>query len=302
MSADYEIKHVPINVIFSDDDFNCRGPIPTIEVTDLAQDILKNKLLSPISVQPASDVGKTIPEGKLYRIIAGHRRFRAWQVLHKSWDPGEPAQGLEPWDAAKGNPFDTIPVMVKTGLSEVQARVLNLGENLKRRDLNIMQEANAIRHLRELNVPRDHVAAELGMSSGWVQTRYYLLDLPEAIQKEAAAGLINQNQIKQLYSLRDDPAKQFEAVKKIKNAKIAGETVGHVGERKKQATDLKKERKKAEIYQMMEIFAKSPAQYGLHTRALAWCAGAISTEELFTDLRKWCDEHGLPQPKLPVEF
>src|SRR5690606_1891994 len=121
--------------------------------------------------------------------------------------------------ASAGNPYDVIPCMVKSGLDEVQARILNLGENLKRKDLNILQEARAISHLHEFGVPRDHVAAELGVSSGWVQTRYYLLELPEDIQEECAAGVINQAQIKQLYTLRDKPDQQFEAVKKIKDAK-----------------------------------------------------------------------------------
>lgn len=302
MSADdYEIVHLPVDSVFSDDEFNCRGPIPAIEVTDLAQDILKNKLLSPISVQPAEDVGKPLPEGKTHRIIAGHRRFRAWLVLRKSWEPGEPTQGGTPWDASKGNPFDAVPCMVKKGLSEVNARILNLGENLKRRDLNILQEANAIKHLRLAGVPRDHVASELGMSSGWVQTRYYLLDLPEEIQKEAAAGLINQNQIKQLYSL-PNAEKQFEAVKAIKNAKLKGETIGHVGERKKQKTDVKKERKRVEMFQMIEVISKSPVGCGLTTRVLAWCAGEIATEEFFSDIRTWCTDHDLPMPRLPTEF
>lgn len=298
---DYEVRMIPLDEIFSDDDFNCRGAISPIDVHDLAVDIKKNKLQFPISVQPAEDVNKQLPEGKKYRVIAGHRRFKAWQVLHKSWEPGDLAAGLLPCDPDHGNPYACVPAMLKAGLDEKQARVLNLGENLKRRDLNIMQEAKALEHLCAAGIPRDHVAEELGMSSGWVQTRYYLLALPEEVQQECAAGIINQAQIKQLYSLRNDPDKQFAAVKAIKNAKANGEKIGHVGERKKQSTDVKKERKRDEIFRMIELIAKATG-YGLHTRALSWASGQIPTDELFADLAKWCADHDKPKPVFPKEF
>lgn len=301
MVDEYSVVDVPIEKVFSDDEFNCRGVIPAIEVTDLAQDIQKNKLQFPIAVQPQSDVkDKELPEGKEYRIVAGHRRFKAWSVLYNSWQPGDPAPGTN--ESCQENPFKTVPCMIKLGLNEVQARVLNLGENLKRKDLNILQEAKAIQHLREAGVPRDSVAEELGMSSGWVQTRYYLLDLPEEIQEECAAGIVTQTQIKQLYSLRDKPEEQYEAVKKIKEAKSKGEKIGHVGKKKKQATSVKKERKRPEMFQMIELLAKTPVGYGLATRALAWAAGQISTEEFFVDVKRYCTDHNLGDPRLPDEF
>lgn len=301
LETDYKTEMIPVSEIYSDDKFNCRGVIQPIDVADLCTDIQRNKLQFPISLQPAEDVSEELPPGKKYRIVAGHRRFKAWSVLRAGWKAGNLAAGDMPWDSANGNPYDRIPSMIKTGLSEVQARIINLGENLKRKDLNILQEAKAIENLRAAGVPRDHVAAELGMSSGWVQTRYYLLDLPEDIQQECAAGLINQAQIKQLYTLRGDQAKVYEAVKKIKTARANGEKLGHVGEKKKEKTDVKKERKRQDMFQMIEILAKATG-YGLHTRVLAWAAGEISTEEFFTDVRKWCDEKGRDIPRLPVEF
>ncbi len=301
MDENYQVSLLPVSAIYSDDHFNCRGTIAVIDVADLATDIQKNTLQFPIAVQPAEDVITELPEGKLYRIVAGHRRFKAWSVLRHGWKPGDLAAGNVPWDESNGNPFDVIPCMIKSGLSEVQARVLNLGENLKRRDLNIMQEALAIKHLREAGVPRDSVALELGMSSGWVQTRYYLLDLPEEIQRECAAGLINQAQIKQLYTLREDPDKQFAAVRKIKSAKIKGEKVSHVGVRKKTAVDVKKERKRPEIFDMIEVLAKATG-YGLHTRSLAWASGEITTAELFVDVTRFCEDHDLAKPRFPTEL
>lgn len=264
-AAQYQTIMIPLSEVFSDNDFNCRGPIAPIDVAELAQDIQLNGLQFPITVQPAEDVEKPIP--RPWRIIAGHRRYKAFEVLENSSED-----------------FKKVPAMIRRGLNEIQARVLNLGENIKRKDLNILQEARAIQKLYEAGVPRDHVAKLLTKSSGWVQNRYALLALPEDIQEECANGMINQQQIKQLYSLRHDPLKQYEAVRMIKEAKARGQTIKHVGKRKKQATDTKKARHRNECFDMIE-FVQEAVGYGSTTRALAWAAGEITTEDFFETLK-----------------
>ncbi len=262
----YQTILIPLKDVFSDDDFNCRGPIAPIDVAELAQDIQQTGLQFPITVQPAQDVEHEIPCP--WRIIAGHRRYKAFEVLRRD-----------------SKDFELVPAMVRHGLSEIQARVLNLGENIKRKDLNILQEARAIEKLYEAGVPRDHVAKLLTKSSGWVQNRYALLALPEDIQEEAANGMINQQQIKQLYSLRHDPLKQYEAVRMIKEAKARGETIKHVGKRKKQPTNTRKARHRNECFDMIEHVVAAIG-YGSTTRALAWASGEITTEEFFETLQE----------------
>lgn len=280
----YQVVEMPMTVIYHDDSFNCRGPIAPMDVHDLVVSIDKHGLQFPITVQPIEDVQDTterarlIAAGYTHRIIAGHRRHKAVSVLNKT----------------------SIPAMIRKGLTEAQARILNLSENFDRKDLNIMQEAKALEALERAGVPRDTVAREIGKSSSWVQVRYYLLRMPVEVQQEAAAGLLNQYQIKQLYSLIDTPDLMFEAVKKIKEAKQKGEKVEDVGKRKAKSTDIKKERKRSEIFDMMEVIAKSIGN-GRDTRALAWASGEISTAELFSDIARISKEQGkhfLP----PMEF
>ena len=220
MSSSYEVTEIPISKIFNDVDFNCRGKILPIDVIDLVKDIQLNGLQFPIAVQPVYDVTTDIGDFD-YRIVAGHRRFVAFNVM------GE----------------DTIPVMIKRGLSEQQARLMNLNENLKRQDLNLLQEAKAIERLRLLGMNRREVGENLGVSTSWVQVRYNLLDLPDEIQMEAAAGLLNQQQIKQIFGLRDTE-RQFEAVKKIKNARLRGEQGISVGKTPAQDPFKKKRQSK----------------------------------------------------------
>ncbi len=274
----YEVIAIPLDKVYSDDDFNCRGNIAPIDVAELAQDIAKHGLQFPITVQPGRDVDGELPYGYQYRIVAGHRRFKAFEVLNRTEEG-----------------FHEVPCMVKNGLTEIEARVLNLGENIKRKALNILQEAKAIQKLYEAGVPREQVAVLLSKSSGWVQNRYCLLSLPEEIQQECANGMINQQQIKQLYSLQD-PLEQFKAVKMIKEAKARGQKIKHVGKRKRQILDMKKARARNECFDMIEIVAKAIG-YGPATRCLAWASGEISTEELFSTL---VEEN--PEWQSPHEF
>jgi len=273
----YTVVVLPMDSVYSDNDFNCRGVITPVDVIDLAKSIKINGLQFPISVQPRSDVKSFIPEQCQYRIVAGHRRFKACKVLGMT----------------------TIPAFVRPGLTEIAARVLNFSENLDRKDLNILQEAMALKNLYEAGLPRDTVARELNRSSSWVQVRYNLLELPVEIQQEAAAGILNQYQIKQLYSL-DNHEQMFEAVRKIKDAKVRGEKVDNVGKKRKNPTTLKKVRQRPEMFEVMELMAKSIG-YGLHTRVLAWATGEISTAELFQDIKERADELG-KEFIVPLEF
>lgn len=270
MVDSYAVHDLTCDEIYLDPEFNCRGAISPMDVVDLAKSIEKDGLQFPIAVQPAEDCDIDLPPGKKYRILAGHRRFVAVNKINKS---------------------PKIKAMIKSGLDNVRARILNLSENLHRKSLNILQEAKAIQSLKDAGCPREQVAKELGVSGGWVQVRFYLLDLPEDIQMEAAAGFLNQHQIKQLRSL-DDEEQMYEAVRKIKTAKERGKAVPHVGKRKKVDPFLKKARKREEVFEMMEHI-RGTIGNGLYTRTMAWCAGEISTVDLISDLKKEADRKGV---------
>lgn len=270
--TEYTVHYVEMCKIWSDEDFNCRGTILPMDVVDLAKDIQQNGLQFPIAVQPIGEVDNAVFRGDEvgfdFRIIAGHRRFAAFKVLKKI----------------------SIPVMVKVGLSEVQARLVNLGENLKRKALNILQEARAIERLRKLGLNRRQVAEELGVSTSWVQVRFNLLDLPSEIQEEAAAGILNQYQIKELFSL-GTKEEQYEAVKQIKRAKLKGEKGISVGKKPQQDPFKKKRQPKNVVQEMIDHLGKNIG-FGLHTRVLAWANGEISAAELYFDIKLYADEHG----------
>lgn len=275
-NTDMKIENIDINEIFADKELNCRGEIVPMDVIDLAKSIESVGLQSPVMVQPIpSDVISQNKEGynpkqHKYRLIVGHRRLKACQILKHTY----------------------IPAIIKTNLSDIQTRVLNLQENLERKNLNILQEALAIKKFKEAGYTLKEVANLTGMSTGWVQIRYNLLDLEPEIQQTAAADLITQEQIKALWSL-PNKEQRYEAVKRIKDSRLRGEKRAIKVKEKKKNILSKKPRSREEMYEMIaHVISVLGANFG--TRCLAWASGEISTLELYQDIKGLAEEQGVP--------
>jgi ParB family chromosome partitioning protein len=264
-----KVVNLPVADLHADPDFNCRGFIAPVDVLDLARDVSKNGLQNPILVQEYSPEKKR-ETSKTHRIISGHRRHMAFVV----------------------NKTETIPCIVKEGLDDITARILNLGENLNRKQLNLLQEAHALEKLKLAGLTQEEVAKRLGVTRPWVQVRFYVLDFPEDIQQEIAAGFINQSQIHAINSMNRD--EQYAAVKKIKEAKErAGTKRLKVDIKKKKAAkpNEARERSKQEIEEMTEhLVDKFGAS--LVTRALAWASGNITLLDFYRDIKTWAEESG----------
>lgn len=259
----YQVYNIPLDDIYLDENFNCRGPIAPIDVIDLATDIKNRKLDTPITVQPYNAIA-----GKKWRIVAGHRRYTAFEVNRLDPDPVVSAR------------FDKIPSFIEANLDETAARTMNLRENLHRKQLNIMQEANAIQYYLSIKAFNElDIADMVGVSRGWVQVRAALLKLPKDIQEVAAAGLMTQAQIKHCAGLKK-LEQQYAFVKKIKETKEKGERLDLTPTIKQAKDALKqRERKGSEIKEMKDLIYDvfGPC---LATRAMAWADGTISTVEL----------------------
>jgi ParB/RepB/Spo0J family partition protein len=271
-----QVVDIPLGEIHDDHSFNCRGPITPMDVVDLARDIQENGLIQPVVLMPHPDLNC----GFRYLLIAGYRRYMAHRV----------------------NKADTIPSIIRHEMRDLaKARVFNLSENIKRKDLNLLQESLAIAKLHQLGYSREATATALGMSPGWVQVRFMVLELPHEIQQEIAAGWITQSQVRDLYSHLKASGKtgSFNAVKKMKDAKLAGRKGVRVRieEDKKKQLKSKRVRKRPEIFEVMGAIQDTMGN-GLWTRALAWCAGEITTEEFQLDLVEYARDHDLREPRL----
>jgi ParB family chromosome partitioning protein len=246
----FDAYEIPVGDIFYDEDFNCRGAFTLQSISELAKSIDENGLQFPIVVQPWHD--------KKFRIIAGHRRFKSVTTILK---------------------WDKIPAVIREDLDEHQLRILNLTENLERKDLNMLEEAFAIQGIYPDGVSLRKVSAELKKPTRWVHVRFRLLKLPEEVQKLAAVGRLSAVDIEALFQLPEkDRIKSAEKLVKVKRRE---------GRRlPKQLRRSFRPRKTKEQISKMTSTLMNAGLDGLPTRLLAWAAGNISDRQIRKEIKE----------------
>lgn len=264
VEADLETKMLDLNEIDANEGFNCRGRIAPIDVVDLMKSIDEHGLLEPVVVR-LYDEKKQKETGKKYGLVAGFRRHKA-TVLNKKTH---------------------IRATIHPNMDEGKARVINLQENLKRKDLNILQEAKAIEQFKYMGWTRERTALELDMSMGWVQIRFMVLDMPPEIQEVIALGLLNQTQIRDLYTIKDN-AKRFEVVRAIKERKEKGESTAYITKKNTRSPTTKRERKRMEVFELQAIIRNAVGP-NMVTRVLGWCAGEVTDYDMYSELKEWLE-------------
>lgn len=124
------------------------------ELYSLAESIANNGILQPLTVKKISQTE--------YELIAGERRLRASAIA-----------GLS-----------KVPCIVMR-CSDRQSAVFALIENLQRADLNMFEEARAIRKLiLECNLTQERVAKQLGKTQSTIANKLRLLRLEENEQEQ----------------------------------------------------------------------------------------------------------------------
>lgn len=245
--SQYEVRRIPTFHIWVDDDFNCRHGITKDSVEELSQSIEQEGLLFPIDVQPGDEV-EGIPAGFRYRLVCGFRRFSACRML--GWD--------------------TIPARVRTGLTERQAALMNLTENLERKDLNTLEEAHTLDKLFPPYRTIQSIAKELKKPIKWVSVRRHLLTLPVWIQKAVASGRITD---RDLQSIIHSPDPEHKARQYLRAHKEGGKSRLHYNGK------MKRLRNKTEVKELITQLLEE----GFHPqllRFLAWTIGEINDDEL----------------------
>ncbi len=147
-----------------------RTVFETEALQELSDSIRDHGVLQPILVRPIADGG--------YRIVAGERRWRAAQLA-----------GLT-----------TIPAIVKT-LSDTDAMVIALIENLQREDLNPVEEALGYKRLMETcNLTQEQAAVHVGKSRPTVANALRLLALPKEVLDMVSNGALTTGHAKAVLS------------------------------------------------------------------------------------------------------
>ena len=264
---DYEISDsvykIPVKEIYASSEFNCRDEFTMTSVLGLSETIKEiGKLIEPIIVQPMDDVDPhERPDGEFkWRMVAGHRRLAAIQIL--GWV--------------------VIESRIVAGLSALDAARMNLLENIEREDLNILEESKALVKVWS-GVTDKEVAKHLKRPKKWVQVRRLLLELPEDIQHAAGSGRISQYDIEFIGKV--EPYRRLRVFEQIL-AKKSGKNVSSPRVNGKPYNKTKK-RTNPEIKQMMvhlmELGLVLHCDCSEATSVLAWVLGNISTRELLAE-------------------
>jgi ParB family chromosome partitioning protein len=157
--------------------FQPRQNYDEAKLADLKASIKEKGVLQPILVRKNE---------KGYEVIAGQRRLMAARAL-----------GLE-----------KVPVIVKN-VTDREALVLALVENIQREELNAIEEAQGFKRLmEEFQFTQESVAQAIGKDRTTVTNLLRLLRLPGDIQKYVADGQISMGHARALLSLEEAHAQK----------------------------------------------------------------------------------------------
>lgn len=153
--------------------YQARKEIAPEHLQELADSIRAEGLLQPVVV-------RRLPDGK-YQLIAGERRWRAFQLLK----------------------IKTIPARLVTA-GDASSATLGLIENLQREGLNPLEEAYGYASLiRDFDLTQEAAAERVGKPRASVANSLRLLSLDGELQGYLAKGLLSVGHAKVLLGVED---------------------------------------------------------------------------------------------------
>jgi ParB family chromosome partitioning protein len=143
-----EYRNLPLSIL-TESKTNPRHIFEDSALKELADSIRSQGILSPLLVRPLNE--------RSFEIVAGARRYRAAQLAEAA----------------------TVPVRI-VNLTDVEALEAQLIENLQRRDVHPLEEAQGFRALLNLEEPKysiEQIAAKTGKSPVYCAQRLKLTEL-----------------------------------------------------------------------------------------------------------------------------
>src|ERR1035438_10608666 len=143
-----EYRDLPLSIL-TESKTNPRRFFEDSALKELAASIRSQGILSPLLVRPLTE--------RSFEIVAGARRYRAAQLAEA----------------------ETVPVRI-VNLTDAEALEAQLIENLQRRDVHPLEEAQGFRALLNLDEPKytiEQIAAKVGKSPAYCAARVRLTEL-----------------------------------------------------------------------------------------------------------------------------
>jgi ParB family transcriptional regulator, chromosome partitioning protein len=155
--------------------YQTRATMDEAALAELRESIAAMGVIEPIIVRPNTEA-----EGR-YQVIAGARRVQASTLCGK----------------------EKIPAIVRQ-VSNQQAMVMTLVENLQREDLNQIDQARSYQRLsQEFGLTQDEVAKYTGKERSSIANYMRLLRLPEEVQKLLAKDILTMGHAKVLLTISE---------------------------------------------------------------------------------------------------
>jgi ParB family chromosome partitioning protein len=181
--------------------YQARKDITPEQLNELAESIRSEGLLQPIVVRKA---------GEKYQLIAGERRWRAFQLLK----------------------IKSIPARIVEA-SNASSAALGLIENLQREGLNAIEEAHGFASLiRDFDLTQESAADRVGKGRATVANALRLLGLDGELQGFVARSLLSVGHAKVLLGVADGAQRKVLARRIIEDGLSVRATEKMVLERK----------------------------------------------------------------------
>lgn len=139
---------------------------------ELADSIASYGVIQPLTVRP-------VKGDKQYELIAGERRLRAAKLLN----------------------YSEVPAIIRD-LDNQEMAEIALIENLQRKDLSFLEEAEAYKKLlEEFSLTQTDLAARIGKAQSTIANKLRILSLPVQVLKVVQYGGLNERQARALLQL-----------------------------------------------------------------------------------------------------
>ena len=195
-------------------------------LNELAESIKQYGIIQPIVV--------TKPKNGFYEIIAGERR----------------------WRAAKLAGLKEVPVIIKD-YSDIEIVEIALIENIKRENLNPIEEAIAYKRLlTEFNLNQDEVAERVSKSRVALTNSMRLLNLDERVQEILINEMISMGHARALLGIEDGD-EQYNLDMRVFDEKLSVRDIEKIVKAKNNKKKVEKPKEKEVLYQDLEEKLKS---------------------------------------------
>ena len=163
-------------------------------IDNLMKSIETSGLINPIAV---------VPTNSHYQIICGERRYRAFRNLYESGKEG----------------YETIPAFIyEIGTSKKEVLVNQLAENLQRRNLDIIEEAEGYKAaLAKTKISQKDLAEQLGIKESHMSKMVNVAKMPNVIKEEAREIGAPREILFEINILRKTDLEKVELWNQIKN-------------------------------------------------------------------------------------